>query len=150
MSAVCVLTPLVISSWPAISAAVAGAAAAMGFAVEGSNLPRERQPRRRSVETEIANSEVVADAMAPAEKIVVHRGDVTIEFAPDARGKCTACVSGKKLSAEALRRIGEDVAGRVVQQFAYHRLVSELKDRNYTVVEERTLRDESVQLRIRL
>ncbi|MBN2448177.1 MAG: DUF1257 domain-containing protein [Phycisphaerae bacterium] len=150
MSAVCVMTPLVIASWPVISAAVVGAAASMGFAVVGPRTNREEQTRQRGVETDVANSEVIAEQLAHDQKIVVHKGDVTITFAADERGRCTACVTGRRHSDEELRRIGEEVAGRVVQQFAYNKLVSELKSRDYSIVEEQVLSDESVRLRVRL
>jgi len=38
----------------------------------------------------------------------------------------------------------------VVQQFAYNKLLTELKRRNYSVVDEQVLSDESVRLRVRL
>lgn len=150
MSAVLVLTPVVVSSWPVISAAIMGAAAGMGFAVQGSNLHEEKRTGRRRVETEVDNSEVISDSLNPAEKIIVQHGGVTIEFGHDARGRCTVCVSGDGRSEKQLKAIGAEVAGRVIQQFAYHRLVSELKDRNYSVVEEETLADQSVRLRVRM
>ncbi|HVP10527.1 MAG TPA: hypothetical protein VMV94_04975 [Phycisphaerae bacterium] len=150
MSAVCVLTPLVIASWPAISAAISGAAAAMGFSMAASELYEEARPRQKKVETELENSEVVADAMSAGEKIVIRKGDITIEFGRDERGRCTVCVTGTKQSDKELRKIGEEVAGRVIQQFTYNKLVSELKKRNYKVAQEEVLADESVKLRIRL
>lgn len=150
MSAVVIMTPIVVASWPVITAAVMGAASSMGFAVQGSNLHEQKQTRRKRVETEVDNSEVVADGMTPTEKIVVQRAGVTIEFGQDHRGRCTVCVSGEGHSEKQLKRIGEEVAGRIVQQFAYHKLVTELKNRNYCVVDEEVLADESVRLRVRL
>lgn len=149
MSAVCVLTPVVIASWPAISAAIIGAAASMGFSLKSEGCA-EAEPRRRRVETEVPNSEVVKEGMAPGQKIVVQNGDLTIEFGVDQRGACSVCVTGEGKSDLQLRKIGEEVAGRIVQQFAYHKLMTELKKRNYSVVEEKTLADQSVQVRIRL
>jgi len=150
MSAVCVLTPLVISTWPVISAAIVGAAASMGFAVGGSKMQEEKQAGGKRVETEVENSEVVAEGMAPGRKLVVQKGEITIEFGADERGRCMVCVSGEQHSDVQLRKIGEEVAGRIVQQFAYNRLLSALKSRNYAVVDEEILRDESVRLRVRL
>lgn len=150
MSAVCVLSPIVIASWPAISAAIAGAAAAMGFSAQGMVSEESSTQNRGKVETEIEDSEVVADGMGPQEKIVVQRDDITIEFGRDERGRCTVCVSGERHSDAALRKIGESVAGRVVQQFTYNKLISELKKRHYTVSDEQILRDDSVRIHVRL
>lgn len=146
MSAVCVLTPIVIASWPVLSSAIAGAAASMGYSVQAT--PKEKAPKKR-VETEIANSEVLADETARGQTIVIRRGDITIEFGQDNRGACTVCVTGEGHSERELRQIGEEVAGRVVQQFAYHKLLSELKQRNFSLVGEEMLADQSVRLRIR-
>jgi hypothetical protein len=149
MSAVCVLTPIVVASWPALSAAIMGAAASMGFSVQAAGAPAEKAAKRR-VETNIPNSEILAEELQRGQRIVVQRGDITIEFGQDLRGACTVCVTGKNHSDAALRKIGDDVAGRVVQQFAYHKLMTELKSRNYTVLSENVLADESVQVRIQL
>jgi hypothetical protein len=150
MSAVCVLTPLVIASWPAISAAVAAAAASMGFSLMGPQLYREKAEGQRKVETTVENSEVVAEGLGRGEKITIQRDDVTVEIGQDERGRCTVCVAGAHYSDLQLRRIGEEVAGRVVQQFAYNKLLSELKSRKYSVVEEEVLADEAVRIRVRL
>ena len=150
MSTVCVLTPIVVGSWPAISAAVLGAAGTMGFTIAGIETDLGQSTRRATVETEVPNSEVVAETLARGEKIGIERDGVRIEFGVDERGKCTVCVSGEGRSKSELRRIGDEVAGRIVQQFAYHKLVSELKNRGYRIDQESVQRDQSIQLRVRL
>ena len=122
MGAVLVLTPLIISSWPAIATAVVGAAAAMGYSVAGGAQTEQapRKTKKRTVEAEIENSEVVAEAMGPGQTIVIQKGDVTIKFGQDERGACSVCVTGERQSERELKQIGQDVAGRVVQQIAYH------------------------------
>jgi galactitol-specific phosphotransferase system IIB component len=151
MSAVCVLTPLVVASWPVLTSAILGAAATMGFSLQAAPVvEKELKSRKKRVETEIENSEVIADQMGRGQKVVVTRGDITIEFGQDERGACTVCVTGTGHSDAELRSIGEEVAGRVVQQFAYHRLMTELKKRNYSVVDEEMLADQSVRVRLRL
>jgi len=149
MSSVCVLTPIVVGSWPAISAAIFGAASAMGFSVASADHDNEVQGGHRTVETEIANSEVLAETLARGEKVRIVKDGVTIEFSVDDRGHCTVCASGNRSKAE-LKKIGEEVAGRVVQQFAYHKLVTELKQRGYDIAEESVGRDQSIQLRVQL
>ncbi len=150
MSAVLVLTPLVVASWPAISAAVFGAAAAMGYAVGGTSCAPTRTTNTTSVETEIENSEVISEELVRGLHISLEKDGVHIEFGQDERGACTVCVTGEGRTKKQLKRIGEEVAGRMVQQFAYHKLVSELKRRNYAIVDEQVLRDQSVQVRVRL
>ena len=68
MSAVCVLTPIVVGSWPAIATAITSAAAAMGFCVAARQpeFEDERVVGRSGVETEIPNSEVIEEIIATA------------------------------------------------------------------------------------
>jgi hypothetical protein len=150
MSAVIVLTPIVISSWPAITAAVVGAATAMGFSLQGERLHEEEEQEATSVETEIEETQIVSEGLAPGQTIVVQRGDVRIEFGQDQRGRCTVCASGARRSKRELQRIADEIAGRVTQQFIYNKLLHELRERNYTVVGEERLADDSVRVRVRL
>lgn len=152
MSTVCVLTPIVIGSWPAITAAVAGVASAMGFTVLApQNLEQKAvAPTRKKVETDIPNSEILEEMMDRGQTIRIQRDDLILEFGRDERGACTVCVTGERHSKAELERIGQEVAGRVVQQFAYHKLMTELKNRHYTIVEESVEKDQSIQVRVRL
>jgi len=149
MSAVCVLTPILIASWPAISAAIAGAAASLGFAVAtGRNDLTEASPDN-TVETVLPHSQVLDDIKGKAETMRIEKNGVSIIFRRDERGACTLCVSGP-LSKSKLEKIGQEVAGRVTQQFAYHKLMTELKKHNYSVVEEQVQTDSSIRVRVRL
>lgn len=149
MSSVCVLTPMVVGSWPAISAAVFGAAGALGFSTIGAEERAKAPGERRRVETEVPNSDVVSETLARGEKIRFERDGVQIEFGVDDRGRCTVCATGKGYTDAQLKKIGREVAGRVVQQFTYHKLVAELKDRGYSIDQESVEGDQSIQLRVR-
>lgn len=150
MSSVVVLTPIVVASWPAIAAAVVGAAGAMGFSVAAAERGKETAKPTERVETEVPNSEVLAETLARGEKIRIAKDGVTIEIGVDDRGRCTVCASGKGKSKSELKRIGEDCSGRIVQQFAYHKLVTELKSRGYNIAAESVQPDQSIQMRVRL
>lgn len=149
MSTVCVLTPIVVGSWPMIASAVASAAAAMGFTVAGTGQ-EQRATGAIRVETEVPDSQVVAETLSRGQKVRIVREGITVEFGVDERGRCTVCVSGQGRSRSELKRLGDEVAGRVVQQFAYHKLMTELKRRNFRVVEESLQHDQSIQVRVRL
>ena len=60
------------------------------------------------------------------------------------------CVSGEGHGKAALERIGQEVAGRIVQQFAYHKLIAELKQRHFDIVTETVEDDESIQMCVKL
>jgi hypothetical protein len=47
------------------------------------------------------------------------------------------------------RQLGQDLIGRVTQQYVYHRLVTEMKERNMAVVHEEVDEDRTVRIRVR-
>lgn len=148
MSSVCVLTPIVIGSWPMIASAVAGAASSMGFtlATSGIDLP-EPTVADEKVTTTVQNSEVIAESLSRGEKVTIVRDGVRIEVGVDDRGQCSVCAQGP-LSKGQLKRIGEEVAGRIVQQFTYHKLVTELKGHGFEIAEESMQQDSSIHMRV--
>lgn len=154
MSTVSVLTPMVIGSWPVIANAVLGAAAAMGFNVVAQSRNHlaegEQQGQREKVHADVPNSDVMAEAMAPNQKIIIEKNGVSLEFGIDDRGRCTICASGAGIGKSALKKIADEAAGRVVQQFAYHKLMTELKNRKFHVIEERVEADQSIQVRVQM
>ncbi len=149
MSAVVVLTPIVIASWPAVSAAAVAAAAALGYAVR----PQAAKPPEKIenfAEAEVGESEVVGSELAGSETIQLQRDDVTIEVRQDGQGRCRVCARGRRHSKRELQRMADDVAGRIVQQFIYHKLLTELKSRDGEIVQQERLADDSVRVHIRL
>ncbi len=152
MSTVVILTPIIISSWPAITAAVAGAAAGLGLmvketvkeAVEESEVEIEQ-----AVEVELADSEVLAENLATSKEIVLTKADLKIRVGRDERGRCTVCVTGKGRSKTELKQIAEDFAQKMTQCFVYNRVMSELKSRDFQIVNEEVMEDESVRINVR-
>lgn len=150
MSTVVVLTPIVIASWPAISAAVLGAVSSMGFASLGLETDVDRlTDRQNSIETDVPNSEVIAETLQRGEKLRMVKGPVVVEIGVDDRGRCTVCASGKNVPKAELLRVSEEVSGRIVQQFAYNKLATELKARGYEIASETVAADASINLRVR-
>jgi hypothetical protein len=152
MSAVIVLTPVVIASWPAITAAVGGVAAALGYALstDGAGLDRTRERALASEEVTIEDAEAVAAGMQDCEPIVLERDGVRIEVRRDARGRCSVCASGRGHSKRQLRAMAEEVSGRIVQQYVYHKLLTELKEHEFELLAQERLADDSVRLQVRL
>jgi Protein of unknown function (DUF1257) len=151
MSTVLVVTPLVIASWPLMSAAITAAVGTMGFAAAQNQGPRVRQiidPKTRA-EIELEDSEILAGTTGSGQEMVVERDGIRAIFGRDARGALKLCIEGTGQSKAELKRIGEALVGRVTQQYAYHRLMSELKDRRMTIVEERVGDDQAIHIRVR-
>lgn len=149
MSTVMVITPILIANWPAITAAVAAAVGAMGFAaVHEAELEGTVSGAARE-EIEIEDSEILESAAGTAEEIVVERDGVRATFSRDGRGALRVCMEGGGLSKAQLRKLGNELVGRVTQQYAYHRIVTELKQRNMTIVDEHVTKDQTVKIRVR-
>ncbi|HZM06688.1 MAG TPA: DUF1257 domain-containing protein [Candidatus Saccharimonadales bacterium] len=152
MSAVCILTPLVIAAWPAFSAAVVAAASSLGYAVvSGVNeeIVATASLQTTTVQLEIARSEVVTGQLGRDQRISVARGGVTVTFSRDARGKAALCVTGEGHSKQELKALGEELSQTVVQQYVYQKLMSEMSNRGFLVVDQETNEDRSIRLKVR-
>ena len=110
MSAVCVLTPIVVGSWPVLAAAIAGACTSMGFAMsrQGEEGSYERL-RAESVELDVPNSEVLAESLERGEPIEVEKDGVRVRFQQDEQGRISLCVTGTGHSKKELKQIGQQV-----------------------------------------
>ncbi len=153
MSCVCILTPIVIAAWPAFSSAVVAAATSLGYQVlaeAGSHLRSSAAPAPSGrVNLEIPQSELVTGQLGRDQKLAVTRDGVTVTFARDPRGKASLCVTGTGQSDEALRALGEELSGRVVQQYVYQKLMDGMRARGFVVVEEETDANRAIRLKVR-
>ena len=150
MSTVLVVTPLVIANWPLISAAVMGAIGTMGFVAVGEASAEQGESYGLTrTEIEVEDSEVLEAAGGTGEQIVVERDGVRAIFARDPNGALRVCMEGSGVSKAQLKQIGEELIGRVTQQYVYHRVVSELGARNMAIVGEEVSADRTVKIRVR-
>jgi len=152
MSAVCILTPVVIAAWPAFSAAVVAAATSLGYQVAAAAGAEDRvhdEARPGKVELQIEQSELVTDQLGRDQRISVSREGVTITFSRDARGRASLCVTGHSYTDDQLRALGEELSQRVVQQYVYQRLMDEIRTRQFMVVEEEVDENHAIRLKVR-
>jgi Protein of unknown function (DUF1257) len=151
MSTVLVVTPLVVASWPLMSAAITAAIGSMGFAAVQHDGVRVRQiaGSKTTAEIELEESEILAGTGAIGGEMVVERDGIRAVFSRDARGALKLCIEGNGHSKSELKQIGESLVGRVTQQYAYNRLVTELKERQMTILEERVGEDQAIHIRVR-
>lgn len=150
MSAVIVVVaPIIVASWPVLTTAVLAAAASAGFRVVRKEQAKVIQTKKKnSVDLAMENSDVVADSLSPDQKITVERDGVQVIFSRDARGSFRTCVEGD-LSDDELRKIGEDLSGRVIQQYVYRRLSQELGQNGFSTVSEEKAPDGAIRLHVR-
>jgi hypothetical protein len=150
MSAVVVVTPLVIASWPVITAAVSAAITTLGFSIVQSGERVQTNVRTRTrAEIDVEDSEILANTGGLHEELVVEREGLRAIFSRDERGALKLCLEGESFSKAQLREIGEELIGRVTQQFVYHRIMTELKERHMNVVEEEMTEDRTIKIRVR-
>jgi hypothetical protein len=154
MSCVCILTPVVIASWPAFSAAVAAAAASLGYTIVEEGVKQSQtgninETGERKVNLEIEQSEIVTNQLGRDQRIKAMRGGVTVTFSRDARGKASVCVTGPGHSDEELRAIGGELSQRVVQKYVHRRLMDEIRARQFVVVEEEVDENNAIRLKVR-
>lgn len=151
MSAVCILAPVVIASWPIFSAAVVAAATSLGYTIakESSASDTVATEDEKSIQLEISQSEIVTGQLGRNEQITVSREGVTVTFARDIRGRATLCVTGEGCSEATLRAQGEELSHRVVQQYVYQKLLDECQKRQFTIVEDTIEENQAIRLKIR-
>ena len=154
MSCVCILTPVVIAAWPAFSAAVVAAATTLGYTIvhEGiqeSQTDNVSEVGERKINLEIEQSEIVTNQLGRDQRIRVTRGDVTVTFSRDARGKASVCVTGPGHTDDELRAIGEQLSQRVVQKYVHNRLLEECRARQFNIVEEEVDENNAIRLKVR-
>ena len=158
MSAVCILAPTIIASWPAISAAVAGAAAALGMSIaqEGVHSVRRAVAARANeevstsaVEVTVENAEVIGETMVTGQEMVLLKGDVTVRVFKDERGQCKVCIAGPAHSEAELRQMAEEFIQKVTQMYVYNKVMTGLKSKGFTVISEKVAEDDSVHLHVR-
>jgi hypothetical protein len=149
MSCVIVLAPIVVASWPVMTASIVAAATAAGFTlVKQPKLNEKTVAKRRRVMLELENAQAVEESLRADDQLVVERQGVRVTFSRNARGRFSTCVEGT-LPDEELKAIGEDLSGRVIQQYVYRRLASELAGNGFQTVSEEVGSDQEIRLHVR-
>ncbi len=150
MSAVAVVTPIVIANWPLITAAGSAAGTSRGFTAGAAAGPvRSKARSGNRAEVELEDSAVVEGAPLNDEIVVERPDGVRATISRDARGSLRVCAEGEHLSKPELRQIAEDLAGRITQQYVYNKLMTELTDRNVAVVDQEVTADQTIKIRVR-
>ena len=135
------------AAWPAIAGAAATAASALGFALATGKEDAE-VGEGLEVDISLENSEAVTGELQIGEELVFTRGGVQIRFYRDVEGNSGIRVHGHGSEAK-LREIGEEFSKKIVQQYSYHQLVTELKSRDFNVTDEQVEEDGTVRLHVR-
>lgn len=148
--------PLSVSLGGALMTAAAATVAAMlnltlekGAKIGSAEGAGIEAAREQCVDIGVNNSGEVSGGLNMGESIVFSGDGVKVVFCRDEQGKTVVRAHGKGSKAE-LQALGEKVAQAIVQQYAYHRLISEMKARNMNVVDECVEEDGSVRMQVRV
>ena len=155
MSVVFVVTPIIVGGWPVITAAAAAAAASLGYRqLESTIEPQQDETtttattEARSVELDIDNVEPLAEGLREDESLNFGDDRIRVTIGRDARGKVTVHADGDA-SNEELQEIGASFVHKLVQQYAYQKVASQLKDRGFSIVDEGVNDEQSIRIRFR-
>jgi hypothetical protein len=155
MSAVIVLTPVIIAAWPTITAAALGAASAVGLMVgqtvkeEIKNAANQQVNAEQKVKIELSESEILTKGIAREKEIVLTKGDIELRVSRDQRGRCKVCAKGKGHSEQELKQLAEQFVQKMTQCFIYNRVVSEMKNKGFQMVNEEVMDDQTIRMHVR-
>jgi len=151
MSAI-ILLPIVIpaaaAAWPMVAAAAVAAAGAMGFAAAGQS--EGVAVSERNVTLEPGSCSELTGSLAVGETLAFVKERVRISIYRDARGTVSVKVAGEGHTDDQLRAVGQELVGKLQQQYAYNRVVTELKQRNFNLVDQELDEDGTVRLKVRV
>ena len=140
---------MVVAGWPLLCGAIAAAAGSLGYKAMKREQTEECETELESwVEIPIEDSQIIADSMARESQFAIKKGDVTATFSRSADGRCTVHVSGQNKSEAELSAMGRDLVGRVTQQYAYNKVVTELKAQGFTVTDEEITNDQAIRIHV--
>ena len=150
MSAVVVLVPTVIAAWPAITSAVVGAATAMGYSAAAKNKKdKQALQNETTVEIEVKNSNIITEGLGSEDNLVFQKGDITVTFYKDQRGSCGIQVCGEGHTEAELTDIGTEISQKVVQQYVYNKLKTELKNKDFVILDEDVEDNKTIKINVR-
>ena len=163
MSGVVIIAPTIaMAAWPAVATAASAVLVAMGFVavdepvrtiakeyVNGSGGVKEKVGSGVRTEVELSNAEEVGASIGREQQLVFVKDDIEVRFSRDVRGRMRVCVTGDSHPKAELEELGRTLAGRVIQQYVYARVVEEMKNRTGMELVEQTVDDED-NIRIKL
>ena len=103
----------------------------------------------QQVEIVLSESEVLAQSMATDKEIVLTKGNVELRVRRDERGRCSVCAKGKGHSKAELKQMAEEFTQKMTQCFVYNRVATELKNKNFQIINEEVMDDQAIRINVR-
>jgi len=158
--------PLVLTTWPVLVPILTSAVTSLGYALTANGVhalneciqedaegiqdyEQDLSHQRIREEITLDDSEILADAQSRGETLTIEKDNIKATFHRDVRGTLRLTIDAVGLSKVQVRQLGDELIGRVTQQYAYNRLVTEMKERGMEIVEETVEEDDTVKIRVR-
>jgi hypothetical protein len=156
MSISFLVIPVVAGGLPIISAAIIAGGAALGYAAVRrleedvlSDSAHGLMAGPRSVTMTMPESQVVTDALLRGETFELRKDDIMATFRIDGRGACQVHVEGAYLSEAELTAAGTQLMDKVRQQFAYAKVMAELDQRGFSLVDQHVEENQAIRISVR-
>lgn len=143
---------LAAASWPVLTALVGAAAQALGYRLLQEEADVEAgvpASLARVVELTLEHSQILEEALARGRSFILEKEDLRLTFRRGVRGEVTVSAESDSLSQADLQAEGQQFLNRVVQQYAYNKLMTELKSEGYAMAEEQVGEEGRIYLRVR-
>ncbi len=151
-----VAIPAAAAAWPAVVAAATAAASALGFITAKTlqeGLTQAQAPEEQAV-TEVAlpvaQGEAVTQDLVSGQEVHFHKEGVDIIFCRNLRGRAGVRVRGSGKTRQELEAVGQAFCQRLAQNYAYHRVVTKLRQQHFHIVDESVKEDDTVHIQARI
>lgn len=155
MSMTLVVVPVIgVSALPVLTSIAAAAGASLGYTLKrgltnAARLQKAlKEAQKQRVEVDVDATEVPEELLN--NEIVLQRGDVTATLRIGPNGKLQVCMDSPNATKEQLEEEAKQLAGRLLQQYAYHRFMTECEQLNLPVLEQEVLEDNSIRIVVRV
>ena len=148
MSMIVILAPLIASAWPSLASAIFGSVSAMGYSVLDPKELRNNKVKT-CVEIDVKNSNVISEFIKNKQTITVEKDNILVSFQKGADNRCKITVMGEGKTDAELKQIGEEISKVVTQKYVYNKIMSELQQREFSIVEEKVEEDNTIRINAR-
>ena len=151
MSAFFIVTPVLTNiAWPVLSSVIVSALANIGYsAVKGKSRVKTEVKEKEEVELDLKNASAIGETLGEEEELVMTKGDITLAFRKDIDGKCKINVCAEGKSREELKKIGTEASNQIIQAYIRQKVLTELKQKGFSVVQEEKDGTGTIKLRVR-
>ncbi len=102
-----------------------------------------------NVEVQLSQSQVLAENMATGQEMVLTKGTIELRVKRDERGRCVVCAKGIGHSKVELKQAADEFTQKLTQCYVYDKIMRELKTKEFQIVNEEVMKDDSIRIHVR-